>query len=76
MFRWMRSLLAWRVVDDTGVWIYEQNSITGNRRIVRRSYSVHQPVNRAWLKGGPLEIPRRPPGAEWADTRPLPKPVS
>lgn len=61
MIGWLRSLFAWRTVEDTGVWRYQQNAVTGRRRLLRVGPGL-QPVARQWLEGGPLKPPRgRPP---------------
>lgn len=59
MTRWLKSLFAWRFVADTGVWRYEENSVTRKRR----AYSVgggHQPRANAWLLGLTDHLPGSP----------------
>lgn len=50
MLAWVRSLFAWRVVRDTGVWVYQENAVTGRRRVLRFG-DGWQPVDAAWLGG-------------------------
>lgn len=45
------ALFAWSPVRDSGVWMYEQNEITGKRRATRYNYNVWQPLDANWLKG-------------------------
>ena len=47
-FLWLRSLIAWRLVGDTGVWAYWENTITGQRSI-SRSGPGYQPIDHRWL---------------------------
>lgn len=35
MRRWFKSLLAWRTVRDSGVWLYKENTVTGRRKAFR-----------------------------------------
>ena len=51
MIRWLRSLFAWRDAFCTGVWLYQENSVTGRRRLVRVLDHGHQPIDRRWLAG-------------------------
>lgn len=50
MPRWIRSLFAWEIARDTGVYRYWRNRVTGKRAI---SYagSGYQPIDRRWLEG-------------------------
>jgi hypothetical protein len=50
---WLRGLFGWKVVKDTGVWVYLENSVTGARRVSRGSWVGYQPIDRYWLAGGP-----------------------
>ena len=61
MRRWFRSLFAWRVVRDTGVWVYLQNDVTGARRVIRGDCNGHQPVDHEWVETGLWSEPGRPP---------------
>lgn len=47
--RWLKSIFAWRTVADTGVWLYEQNDITGARRVCRVG-GGHQPQAMGWVE--------------------------
>jgi hypothetical protein len=49
--RWIKSLFAWETRRDTGVWIYQENMVTGARRIVRIARAGHQPCDFSWLEG-------------------------
>lgn len=62
MWRWLKSQFAWEIVRDSGVYIYEENTVTGARRAI--TYSLcYQPLDRAWLANrratGPAPLPRR-----------------
>ena len=35
MIRWFRSLFAWHLVENSGVWLYWENTVTGRRDITR-----------------------------------------
>lgn len=52
MNRWLRSLVAWRLVEETGVWAYWQNEISGKRRVTRVNRGGHQPIDGRWLRTG------------------------
>ena len=56
MLRWLRSLIAWRTVHDSGVWLYQENAVTGARRALRFSPG-HQPRRDQWLAGGAWKQP-------------------
>ena len=47
----IRSWFAWRTVRDSGVWLYEENTVTGARRVSRIG-GGHQPQDLTWLSGG------------------------
>lgn len=49
--RWIKSLFAWETRRDTGVWLYQENMVTGARRIVRIAGSGYQPRDFSWLEG-------------------------
>jgi len=61
MIRWFRSLFAWHLVENSGVWLYWENTVTGRRDITRGNSGGHQPRNDEWLSGAPLDMPP-PPG--------------
>jgi hypothetical protein len=46
---WFRALFAWETCRDTGVWLYQENKLTGARRIIRISYFGYQPIDNRWL---------------------------
>lgn len=48
---WVRSLFAWRFVRDSGVWLYSENTVTGERKALRIG-SCWQPVDLDWLDNG------------------------
>jgi hypothetical protein len=66
MLRWLRSLFAWRTVMRYGPWRYEENSITGARRVPgldtmrKGGHNVH-PGTRHWLAGGDFSFERPAP---------------
>ncbi|MDE2434734.1 MAG: hypothetical protein KGM49_00605 [Sphingomonadales bacterium] len=48
MIRWLKSLFAWKLVRDQGVWRYYENAVTGQRKAERIS-SCWSPLDRDWL---------------------------
>ena len=65
MLRWLKIQFAWRQVRDSGVYIYEENEITGQRRVIPYSLA-YQPLDRVWLANrpsptGPHPQPRKRP---------------
>jgi hypothetical protein len=52
MLRWVRSWFAWNRVFVAGVWLYEQNTVTGRRRASRIDSSGYSPINFDWLDAG------------------------
>jgi len=58
MMRWLKSLFAWRDVRSTGVWLYRENAITGQRAAVQIARGVYQPLDFDWLNG--WDLPLRP----------------
>lgn len=52
--RWLRSLFAWETRRDTGVWLYQENAVTGARRIIRGAAHGYQPCDFVWLEGARL----------------------
>lgn len=67
MSRWLRSLFAWREVRWQGVWRYDVNDITGQRRAVRES-RCFQPLDLTWLRSGDVVID--PFGRKFRETLP------
>lgn len=51
MLRFLRSLFAWETVRVAGVYLYQENRITGARRAIRRFSGGHSPVDTDWLEG-------------------------
>lgn len=49
-FRWM----AWRTMITTTVWVYEENSVTGQRRAIWYGGGGHQPIDMTWLRRGDI----------------------
>jgi hypothetical protein len=58
LVRWLRSLVAWRAVRSTGVWVYCENDVTGQRKAVQ-VHGGHQPLDRAFLRNGDRVIAAR-----------------
>ena len=52
MPQWLRALFAWREVFRCGVYAYEENSVTGERRAYRVNSGGYSPLDRAWLEAG------------------------
>jgi hypothetical protein len=46
---WLRSLFAWRTVRDSGVYLYQENAVTGARRAMRYNVGGAQPLDHDWL---------------------------
>ncbi|BCP53799.1 hypothetical protein K32_24160 [Kaistia sp. 32K] len=69
MLRWLQIVLAWRVVLDTGVHVYETNSITGHRRVRRYAVGVYQPVDLGWIETGFFTLAPPPPSGGSAGRR-------
>ena len=78
MLRWVKSLFAWRVAFVSGVWLYEFNEATGQRRATTCAIGCVGPINMGWLldgEGMPLidGVPawrsryrnQLPPGVQW-----------
>lgn len=53
MIRWLRSLFAWRVVRQSGVWVYCENSVTG-RRSARWRGGCYGPLDRTFMRQGDI----------------------
>ena len=61
MFDAIKEGLAWRKVDKgNGHWIYEENSITGQRRAYRNVQGGYVPLDKSWLEGKE-NVPFNPP---------------
>ena len=60
---------AWKTVRDTGVWIYQENSRTHNRRAIHLRNSGHQPCDWDWLQKK-IPNPLLPPSGGSAAMRP------
>lgn len=50
--RFFREAFRWKTVRDTGVFLYQENAVTGRRRVRRYRPDGYQPVNQRWLDGG------------------------
>lgn len=48
-WRWLRSLFAWSIHHEAGVWAYYENSVTGLRIAMRRNSGGYSPIDQAWL---------------------------
>ena len=48
---WLRAPFCWAERRDSGVWIYEENTVTGERRAIWRP-GCYQPLHHAWLRAG------------------------
>ncbi len=59
----VRSLLAWlfpwRTVRDSGAWLYQEHSRTGERRALRIEGAGYSPVDWLWINraSGPTTPP-------------------
>lgn len=72
--RWFKSLFAWREIHRAGVFIYQENAVTGERRARRYLRTGYSPLDRAWLEHRP-ETPIPPPSDGSAVQRPSPPPM-
>lgn len=51
MSRWFRSIFQWKTVWKTACYRYEENVVTGQRRVIPlTSYWVYQPIDNDWLE--------------------------
>lgn len=50
MIRWLKSLFAWHAVRNSGVWIYCENSVTGQRAAHWRGN--YQPLDYSFIRDG------------------------
>lgn len=50
MLQYIKSLFAWRVVRETPVWIYMENTVTGRRKAIEIAGAGWQPVAVTWLQ--------------------------
>ena len=58
MIRWFKSLFAWKVIFRSGVWLYYENTVTGQRKAAwcRGCYG---PMRQDWIRDGDIvEGPR------------------
>lgn len=53
MIRWFRSLFAWRAVRSSGVWVYWENAVTGQRAASLRC-NAYQPLDWSFLRAGDI----------------------
>lgn len=51
LWNWLLAPWAWRIVRSTGVNVYVENSVTGERRVRRCARGGWQPVDAGWLAG-------------------------
>ncbi len=49
VIRWIKSLFAWRFVQEKGVWHYYENAVTGARKAVHVS-ACWGPCDIYWLE--------------------------
>ena len=47
---WYKLFGKWMTVRDTGIYLYQQNSKSGKRRILRYKFGGYQPIDRKWLE--------------------------
>lgn len=57
--RALKALFAWRPVKNTGVWLYEENEVTGQRRATELSGGCYQPLSYEFLRRGDWVHSRR-----------------
>lgn len=69
--KWWKSLFAWRLVGELGVWRYEENVATGKRRAIRIG-APFGPQHSQWLNGGSWEQRRPLPPSCGSGIRPAP----
>lgn len=59
-FDFLREAFRWRTLFETGVWRYQENAVTGRRRVLKIG-AGHQPINRNWLDhidAAALDLPK------------------
>lgn len=49
MVKWFKSLFAWKDVFQAGVYMYQENTITGERRCIRYISGGYSPKDTTWL---------------------------
>ena len=49
----IKALFAWRTVFRSGCYAYQENGVTGKRRLVRTTSGGHSPYDEDWLMGLP-----------------------
>lgn len=54
MLRAVLTPMAWRVVEDTGFWLREENRLTGQRRMHHYRQKVFSPWTGEYLRPGDL----------------------
>jgi hypothetical protein len=52
VIRWLRSLFAWRVYDETWAWVHYRNTVTGAVRHMQKVQGV--PMVPEQQYGGPI----------------------
>ena len=58
LMRWLKSLFAWHAVRNSGVWLYSENRVTGQRCATLRS-TCFQPLDHQWLRNGDIVVGHR-----------------
>ena len=58
MIRWLKSLFAWKDIRDSGVWIYSENAVTGQRKAYRYG-GGWQPLDYSFLRKGDMVVDHR-----------------
>jgi hypothetical protein len=51
LINWWKALFSWKIIRETGVWVYEENTVTGTRRALRVS-SAYQPIDFSMIREG------------------------
>lgn len=60
LFKMMRIPFSWKIVKQTDVWTYKENTITGERCVEStkpdsygyKPFIGYQPIDKKWLKEG------------------------
>lgn len=58
---WLRSFFAWQNFKELGIWLYQENAVTHQRRAIKLSSSLCGPAHWQWLDGGAWEVKRPAP---------------
>lgn len=61
MFQWFKKVMAWELIFEAGANRYFENTITGERRVVR-GRGGYSPVDTSWLTRTKIPLGSPPTG--------------